>query len=98
MILDHTKELYNDICSNMLDYRQIGYTVCGSQDPAVIYLDDSFGEIYPELKKYRIVRVKEKFLNAWNSETFLEFSSDPMTNQEYDDYEKIMDEDDENNY
>ncbi len=88
--LDYTPELYREICDAYYDVYQTGWTVCGAQDPAVIYLGDQFGVNHPELAKYGIVRVIDKFLNSWNSATLLEFSNEEMTEKEYEMHEEVM--------
>lgn len=92
--LDYTPSLFQDIIENFEDYFQLGWTVCGAQDPAVIYLGEGFGEKYPELKKYSIVRVIDKYLNEWSSDTLLEFSNKEMTDEEYKLYEEFIAEED----
>lgn len=81
-VLDYTKELFQDICEDMVGYHQTGYTVCGAEDPAVIVLGDRFGELHPELSEYSVVRVIDKYLNPWNSATLLEFSNRILTEEE----------------
>lgn len=88
--LDYTEELYTDICEDFGDYFQTWYTVCGAQDPAIIYLGDGFGKKHPELKDYTVVRVIDKYLNEWSSATLLEFSNKDVTDEEYAMYEKLM--------
>lgn len=90
--LDYTPELYSDICDSFLDHHQIGWTVCGAQDPAVIHLGEAFAKQHPELAEYAVVRVIDKYLNAWNSATLLEFSNKDITDEEYALYEEIMQE------
>ena len=90
--IEYTPELYGDVMEHMIDYHMTGWTVCGAQDPAVVYLDDKFGEKYPTLSKYSVVRVIDRFLNGWKSETLLEFSNEDMTDDEYKMYEEIMEE------
>lgn len=92
--LDYYPELYNEIMDNHLEYYQIGWTVCGAQDPAVIVLNEEFGKLHPSLAEYSVVRVNNVYLNAWNSDTLLEFSNKDMTDEEYADYEKIMNDED----
>lgn len=88
--IDYTPKLYNEICDSFLDYHQTGYTVCGAQDPAVIYLGQQFAVNHPELAKYTVVRVIDKFLNSWSSATLLEFSEEDITDEEYNQYQYIM--------
>ena len=92
--VDYNPELFGHMMDNMGDYFMTGWTVCGAQDPAVVYLDDKFGEKYPTLSKYSVVRVIDRFLNEWSSETLLEFSNEDMTDQEYERYEEVMEEED----
>ena len=90
--LDYTPELYADICEDYADYHQLGWTVCGAQDPAFIYLGEGFAKKHPELAEYSIVRVIDKYLNEWNSATLLEFSNQDITDEEYARYEEVMQE------
>ena len=89
---DYNPEFYNDIMDCMADWHMTGWTVCGAQDPAVVYLDDEFGKLYPTLKEYSVVRIIDRFLNSWSSETLLEFSNEDMTDAEYKLYEEVMEE------
>ena len=91
---DYNPEFYHDIMDCMADWYMTGYTVCGAQDMGVVYLNEEFGKMYPSLSKYSIVRVIDRFLNSWNSETLLEFSNEEITDAEYKLYEEIMDEED----
>lgn len=88
--VDYTPELYSDICDSFLDHYQTGWTVCGAQDPAVIHLGEAFAKKHPELAEYSFVRVRDKFLNEWNSATFLDFSNTPPTDEEYEQCEYIL--------
>lgn len=88
--IDYTPELYYEIMDNFADYYMTGWTVCGAQDPAVVYLGDSFAKKHPELAKYTVVRVIDKFLNEWSSATLLEFSNKDITDEEYQLYDEIM--------
>lgn len=90
--LDYQGELWGDIMDNYADYFQTWWTVCGAQDPAVILLNEEFGKMYPSLAEYSVVRVIDRFLNEWNSETLLEFSNEEMTDAEYKLYEDLMEE------
>lgn len=92
--IDYNPDFYQDIMDCMGDYFMIGWTVCGAQDPAVVYLNDEFGKKYPTLKEYSVVRVIDRFLNSWSSETLLEFSNEDMTDAEYKMYEEVMEEED----
>lgn len=89
---DYNPEFYHDIMDCMADWYQTGYTVCGAADMGVVYLNEEFGKKYPSLSKYSVVRVIDRFLNSWNSETLLEFSNEDVTDEEYKLYEEIMDE------
>ena len=91
---DYSPEFYHDIMDCMADWFQTGYTVCGAADMGVLYLNDEFGKMYPSLKQYSVVRVIDRFLNEWNSETLLEFSNEEITDAEYKLYEEIMEEED----
>lgn len=92
VILEHTQELYSDICESMADYHMTGWTVCGSEDPAVIELGPEFGAKHPELAQYTVVRVIDKYVNPSLSQTLLEFSSKPLTNQEQALADQVIDE------
>lgn len=92
MILDYTPDLYGDIIELMDDYYQTGYTVCGAQDPAVIYLSDTFRLKHPALAEFTVCRVVDKYLNAWNSATELHFSNKELTKKERDLFEEVLDE------
>lgn len=87
----YTPELYADICESMTDYFQTGWTVCGAEDPAVLRLGEEFVEKYPEFVDYTIVRVIDKYVSPWKSDTLLEFSNDDITEEEYALYEEIAD-------
>lgn len=88
----YTPELFTDVVMHMLDYYQISETVCGSEDPAVITLTNGFAVKRPELAGYGVVRVTNRFVSPWKSDTFLEFSNDELTAEEYEWYEERMDE------
>lgn len=88
--LSYTPELYADICASMADYFQTGWTVCGAEDPAVINLGQEFAEKHPELAKYTVVRVIDKYVSPWHSDTLLEFSNAEITDEEYLLYEEVM--------
>ena len=91
---DYTPELYNDVMDCMADWHMTGWTVCGAADPGVVYLNEEFGKKYPSLSKYSVVRVIDRFLNEWSSETLLEFSNEDITDAEYKLYEEVMEEED----
>lgn len=91
MDLAYTEELYADICIDMLDYFQTGWTVCGAEDPAVILLSDEFGASRPELEEFTVVRVIDVYVSPWKSDTVLRFSTDEITDEEYRLYEEIVD-------
>ena len=59
---EYTPELYGRVMERMLDYHQIGWTVCGAQDPAVISLAEP-------IDGYTMVRVRERYVSAWKSDT-----------------------------
>lgn len=88
--LDYTPELWNDLMDNFSDYFQIGWTVCGAQDPAIIFMNEEFKKKHPSLASFSVVRVIDKYLNEWNSATLLEFSNNEITDEEYEMYDKIM--------
>ena len=90
--VEYNPEIFGHIMDCMGDYFMTGWTVCGAQDPAVVYLNDEFGKLYPSLKEYSVVRVIDRFLNDWSSETLLEFSNEDMTDAEYKLYEEVMEE------
>jgi len=87
--LDYTPELFTDISAHTLDYWQTGWTVCGAEDPAVIALDDEFGELHQEFQGFTIVRVIDRYVSPWKSDTLLEFSTREMTEEEYSLYDEI---------
>ena len=92
--LEHTAELYADVMANMLDYCQTGETVCGTEDPAVIDVSVKLAAKYPELAGLTVVRVTDRYVSPWKSDTYLEFSNIPMTEEEtslYDEYVDGMD-------
>lgn len=88
----YTSELFGDVMDGALDYFQTGWTVCGAEDPAVIYLPEGFGEKHPELAEYTVVRVIDQYVNPNKSDTLLEFSSEEMTDDEYALYNEIVEE------
>lgn len=90
--MNYTPELYADICDNILDYFQTGWTVCGAEDPAVITFSEELGEKHPELAGYTVVRVIDKYVSPWKSDTLLEFSNNDITDEEYALYEGVMEE------
>ena len=92
MTVDYTPELFDDICDSALDYFQTGWTVCGAEDPAVISLGAEFWGKHPELAGYTTVRVIDKYVSPWKSDTLLEFSNEEMTDEEYGLYEGLMEE------
>lgn len=89
LTVDYNRELFGHLMDNVGDYFTTNYTVCGAEDPAVIYIND-VGDKYTELKGYSVVRVIDRFLNSWSSETLLEFSNEDITDKEYEMYEKLM--------
>ena len=80
--LPYTPELFSDVMESMADYQMTGWTVCGTEDPAVITLGPEFAVKYPELSEHSTVRVVDRYVNCALSETLLEFSSTPITDQE----------------
>jgi hypothetical protein len=88
--VDYSAELFEDILAFALDYSQTGETVCGAQDPAVIDLANGFAVKYPSLAGFAVVRVTERYVSAWKSDTFLEFSNLEMTEEERERYEELL--------
>jgi hypothetical protein len=84
--VDYSPELYGKIMENMADYNQTGETVCGAQDPAVISLNEPLAE-FPD---YTVVRVEDRYVNPWKSDTVLVFSNEPLTDEEYDEYQTFV--------
>lgn len=87
--VDYTPELFAAVLEHQADYHQIGWTVCGAEDPAVISLDDEFGQERPELAGYTWVRVIDRYVSPWKSDTLLEFSTREITDAEYSQYDEI---------
>ncbi len=87
--LDYTPELFADIVDNQTDWHQTGETVCGAEDPAVINIGTEFGKKYPELAGLTVVRVIDRYVNPWKSDTLLEFSDREITATEYAQYEEL---------
>lgn len=83
--VDYNATLYGQIMDNMADYHQTGETVCGAQDPAVITLREP-------VDGFTVVRVVDRYRNANASDTLLVFSNVEITEEEYADYDKLMDE------
>lgn len=77
--VEYSEDLFNDVMENMTDYHQTGETVCGAEDQAVI----SIGKELPGFEGYSVVRVTERYVNPWKSDTFLEFSNREVTPEEY---------------
>lgn len=94
LTVDYNRELFSDLIDNMVDWHITGYTVCGAEDPGVLHITKEIGRLYPQLKGYSVVRIIDRFLNEWSSETLLEFSNEDMTEAEYKLYEKVMEEND----
>lgn len=92
MRVEYTPALFDDVCECAFDYHQTGWTVCGAEDPAVITLSRRFGVRHPELAGYTVVRVIDQYVSPWKSDTFLDFSNDEMTDEEYRLYEEAVDE------
>jgi hypothetical protein len=87
--VDFTHELFVDVLKYTLDYMQTGETVCGAEDPAVLTVTDELAAKHPELAGYSVVRVTERYVNAWKSDTFLEFSNLEITAEERERYEEL---------
>ena len=90
--LDYNSDLYHEAMESMWDYFTLWETVLGAQDPSVTFLGKIFIKNHPELKGYRIMRVKEKYLNEWSSATFLEFSNQEISDEEQDMTDKYYEE------
>ena len=89
LTLKHTPELYADVMDAMTDSHPIGETVCGAEDPAVISVSEELGRKHPELAGMTTVRVIDKYVNPWKSDTLLEFSTREITDEEYARYEEL---------
>lgn len=89
--IPYNSQIFNDICEDYADYRQTGFTVCGAEDPAVIYLGEEFKNKYPRLSKYGVVRVIDQYVNPWVSNTIFEFSNKDITDEEQIMSERILD-------
>jgi len=87
--LDYTPELFADIVANQIDWHQLGETVCGAEDPAVIHVSYRLGRKYPELAGLTVVRVTERYVNPWKSDTIVEFSDREITDEEYAQYDEL---------
>ena len=85
--LTYTPELFADIVDNQIDWYQTGETVCGAEDPAVVYIGTAFGAKHPELAGYSVVRVIDRYANPWKSDTLLEFSNRDATDDELERHE-----------
>lgn len=83
LTVEYSAELFADIMECMLDYWQLGETVCGAQDPAVITVSEKLAVFHQELRGYTVVRVKEQYVNSSRSDTFFEFSNREITSTEY---------------
>lgn len=86
--LSYTQELADDMYGNMVECFQTGETVCGTLDPCVMELGTAFAELYPDLAGLTTVRVIDKFVSPWQSDTILEFSDRDITAEEYAQYEE----------
>lgn len=86
--VDYTPELFTDVVLNMRDYYQMSETVCGAEDPAVIVLTKPVAGF----EEFTVVRVTNRFVSAWKSDTFLQFSNDGLTDDEYRQFEERLDE------
>lgn len=89
MTVDYTPELFSDAMAHMLDYWQTGWTVCGAEDPAVFTVSEEFGQQHPDFKGYNVVRVIDRYVSAWKSDTLLEFSNQEISDDEYALYNEI---------
>ncbi len=83
--VDYSEDLFNDAMENMADYHQTGETVCGAEDPAVISLRKEL----PGFEGFTVVRVTERYVNPWKSDTFLEFSNKELTTEEYERWDEL---------
>lgn len=88
--VSYSEDLYSEIMDNMTDYHQTGETVCGAEDPAVITIGTGLGAERPELAGFGTVRVIDRFVNPWKSDTLLVFSNVEITAEEYADYEAFQ--------
>lgn len=88
--LKYSQELYADIMAHAAEYFQTSETVCGAEDPAVIELLESFIRKHPELAGYSFVRVVDRYVSPWKSDTLLVFSNEGITPAEYAWYEEMM--------
>ena len=89
---EYDRDTFDDVLEHALDYHQIGWTVCGAEDPAVISLGEKFFEIHPALTGFTTVRVIDKYVSPWKSDTLLEFSDRDITDEERKLYEDLMEE------
>lgn len=83
--VDYTPELFAEVMENMADYHQIAETVCGAEDPAVITLREP-------VDGFTVVRVINRYVNPWKSDTFLEFSNREVSAGEYALNDELLDE------
>lgn len=83
--VDYTPELFAEVMENMADYHQTAETVCGAEDPAVITLTKP-------MDGFTVVRVTNRYVNPWKSDTFLEFSNQEITDAEYELFDGLIDE------
>jgi hypothetical protein len=81
--VDYSPELFNDVMEFQTDYLLLGETVCGAEDPAVISLGEGFNAKRPEFKGFTMVRVIDRYVSPWKSDTLLEFSNREATPEEY---------------
>lgn len=79
----YSPELFQDVLAHQLDYWQLGETVCGAEDPAVITLDNDFSKDHPEFKGFTVCRVIDRYVSPWKSDTLLEFSNRDISSDEY---------------
>lgn len=85
----YTPELFAEVMEHQLDYWQLGETVCGAEDPAVITISEEFSVKHPEFKGLTFVRVIDRYVSPWKSDTFLEFSTRDITSDEYQTYDEL---------
>jgi hypothetical protein len=83
LTVDYSPELFSDAMEFQTDYLLLGETVCGAEDPAVIWLGEDFSAKHPEFKGFTVVRVIDRYVSPWKSDTLLEFSNREATAEEY---------------
>lgn len=87
----YSPELFSAVMVHQLDYWQLGETVCGAEDPAVITLGDSFGTDHPEWQGFTVCRVIDRYVSPWKSDTLLEFSTREISGDEYQQSDSLTD-------